>query len=982
MKFNKLLIFPVLLLMMVTLAFAITQTGFYGNFDKNVWDTGDSFEQVYFSGTSNYTTVLNGTDYAFINLNDTNLFTDNDFSTLMSVDDCNNPGVAYVNYTIPVGITNESLYESKVGGNWTIPDSCLQQSELQFVYTINKACPFGISNNRIDCWDGSAWTEVQSSILSASLYEEQMHWRYADTDQTFNIEMSKYSSVLNQSITLSTADDLINFTIDVGADGTIDYQTVNASSIENATVYFSFDNVELVTDLTDGQNNGTNNGATTGYTGILGEAFEFVPSDYVNFPLTYNGVDFAISYWFNTSTATTGTDYHLGGQSAGGNQVWCYDAGTLGCSVQANGDAGVGVSSGVNVQDGAWHHIVLNRLDNGTFEIYIDGVYKAELFNSANVFDYNTQFPIGSRFNGGYLDYTTGHYDEFIFFNENINNQTIQELYNGGAGARYDGIGSAGSMNGTITLTSLVNATNSYLNSCTHDGNGYCDVPYVFASDSVGWLNLTLDNMNYSMQYDFTYLNETWNGDSNVYEVIMYSENKTTLSPATFYFNDTSYTSTENSAPGYYGNYTYSMATPYLGLVNETSYLTPMYWNLTYNPYSEFTDTYNQTVHQISVADCADQPSWTPALNILTLDEEGNETEYVTTTINADFDVWHESISRYVNYSVRFEGGSNYSLCVSPNESIYIANAIMEYYGEDYANRKYYLNNYPLNGTGVTTLNLYNLNSSKASDITFYAYNSNTGEVVPDAYIQILRYYPELGEYRVVEIEKTDENGYALGKMVLADVFYKFVVTYNDVVVLNTDVQRILAYDKNLPIDLEDDVLASWREINNIYTLVQCNDTTATCSFDWLDNTGLVQYAMLKVYEINGFGRSVVYEETKTGASGSMNYIIPAPDNGTSYQAIGYIETNTENSFYTVGQDILAYRDDVSDRFGTLSLFPLLLLLLSLMGVATDIGSVGIVSVSLVVIIFAFAIGFIPISITSLMSLIIIGGLLIAKLKG
>lgn len=393
---------------------------------------------------------------------------------------------------------------------------------------------------------------------------------------------------------------------------------------------------------------------------------------------------------------------------------------------------------------------------------------------------------------------------------------------------------------------------------------------------------------------------------------------------------------------------------------------------------------FNHTVFKVLIDDCSlhvGNNNWSEALNFLSLDEEKNDTDYINdTTLNIDFNVWVTDESSYKNFSFGFVHGYNYSICIYPNSSSYLVNAVAEYFAPDKANRKYYLDNYYLNST-PRTIYLYNLNSSKASDITFRVYDKNTAENVPGAYIKILRYYPETGQYKVVEIEKTDANGYTLGKMVLADVFYKFIVETDRTVRLNTNVERIISLTKNLGITQESDLLESWRQIGDVNTLVSCNNNTKVCLFTWSDSNNLVQTGVLRVYRLSSTGRKLLNEQTLNAVAGTLTYTITENVTGKNYVAFGYLHTNTANSFYEVGEAYIEFVNDMRDMFGVSAVFPVLLLLISLGAVFLDIGAVGVVAGSMIGIIFMVMIGIVPIGITTVVSILICGGILIAKLR-
>jgi len=532
--------------------------------------------------------------------------------------------------------------------------------------------------------------------------------------------------------------------------------------------------------------------------------------------------------------------------------------------------------------------------------------------------------------------------------------------------------------NGTKEVTGFESQINSWLNTCTADGNGNCQLPFTFYSDSAGILNADIGNtINYSLLYNFTYEDTTFENEENTYTLDVYSIDPLQVD-STFYFNNTGYSPSSFSYETGYKTMSYTMVTPFIG--EGITFTAPLYWEVDDNGNISNTSTYNQTVNKINLADCETETNWTKVLDIYTLDEEGNDSDYVTTTINFNANIWYEDETSPQNYSFQFKDAHNYSLCIFPNSTGYV-NAIMEYFADGYSNRKYYLDNFSLDYENSQTLNLYNLNFSKSSDVTLYVYDRNTGESIEGAYVKLLRYYPETNKYRIVEIEKTDSNGYSLGKMVVADVFYKFIVEYERDVVYNGAVERIVSLTKQIPVIISGDLLESWRSIDDISGSVTCTESTKTCRFTWSDSSNLVQTASMKVYRVNGYGKTSIVELSSSAVSGSLVYTISENTTGNEYIAVGYIHTNTANSFYTMGEDFIEFRESISDQFGVGALFPMFLLLVVMGAVLLNTGAVGVIVGSLIAIVGGTLIGIIPFGVTTILSFVIMGAILIGKLK-
>jgi len=404
-------------------------------------------------------------------------------------------------------------------------------------------------------------------------------------------------------------------------------------------------------------------------------------------------------------------------------------------------------------------------------------------------------------------------------------------------------------------------------------------------------------------------------------------------------------------------------------------------WTLDYGTQSR-NFLVNQTVLPISLVDCG-APNATPVLNFIALDEEKNSTDYVTnTTLNLEIDIITNdpSVSKKMNFG--FTGGYNYSVCVDNANASFSVNAIMEYYSEGFANRKYYLRDVTLGGTSEPHLvNLYHLNDTKASDIIMTVTDQNTGERVENAYINVLRFYPETGNYRSVEIAKTDELGQTLSKMILADVFYKFIITLDGEIKHDSEVQRLLSATKNFYIIRESNILESAAAIKGIPVSVTCSETTKTCRMTWSDPSGLVGRAKLEVYRLNHLGKTLLSEQSMSAAAGTLVYTIAENVTGNEYVAEGFIKTTTLHSDWGAGQAYLNFRQMISDTFGKSALIPFILLTISIGAALLEIGGTAVIIGSIVAMVGASAIGLLAFNTGFVVSLVICGIILVVKLR-
>ena len=364
-----------------------------------------------------------------------------------------------------------------------------------------------------------------------------------------------------------------------------------------------------------------------------------------------------------------------------------------------------------------------------------------------------------------------------------------------------------------------------------------------------------------------------------------------------------------------------------------------------------------------------------------------NEETDANVSMDLDLTIWHTATANSsftINTSFIFTGQTNYSICTNYNQTFSL-DAIMEYGGDEFAEKKYYLNNYTANSSIVNEVNLYHLNISKGSEITFTVFDKLTGDSVDGVFIKILRYYPGENIYKTVEVVKTDEQGKSLGKMVLADVFYKFILEKPaGTVKLNTDVLRILSLTRSFGISFAEDVLDTWDKIHGVSISTTCTKGTQTCRTTWSDGSNIIQDVTMEVWRINGLTNSKIFTNTVASSSGSIVYTIVEETDGNRYEARSYIESNTGTSNYLADIATLLFSDnpfftDSEQRLA--SLFPLFLLVVVLIFALIDFSAVGVTIGALVGLVLGSILGILPLSPFYFISFILMGGILIYKIK-
>lgn len=336
-------------------------------------------------------TVSNNNVFQGVALNDTLIYAHPSLQT-------NNSGVVdgdlvgftvrYVtNFTAPNPITTLALgtiYNTAIQLNFTAPSSA----------------------NAIDYYECYANGILKNRITESSQYVTGLTANTAYQFTVVAVDVFYNKSVVSNSVSVST-----NNTSAVPLTGLVSYYKLESNSIDS-----------------HGTNNGVDTAVTYGVGKIVNGTVLNGASSYIslgnnaNLQLSIG----SISFWSKTSNA---------GASYRGLVVKQFAYGLFlssGILVVYNWGTNAGErSTGINLNDNIWHHLVL-VFDSGTANnnIYVDGVLRYTF--SMAVSNQNTAATIGSG--GGATQLINGSIDEVSIYNTKLTQSQISLIYNNGNG--------------------------------------------------------------------------------------------------------------------------------------------------------------------------------------------------------------------------------------------------------------------------------------------------------------------------------------------------------------------------------------------------------------------------------------------------------------------------------------------------------------------------------------------------------------------
>jgi len=187
-------------------------------------------------------------------------------------------------------------------------------------------------------------------------------------------------------------------------------------------------------------------------------------------------------------------------------------------------------------------------------------------------------------------------------------------------------------------------------------------------------------------------------------------------------------------------------------------------------------------VYKIILTNCSIYP--TKALTFYVKDEETDQ-PIQNATIEVTFDVWKTGeIKRNYAWKFYLENRDNQSICIYPSWAEYTIDSTIQYYKPGYKDRAYYI--YTKINNSTTGTNLYLLSESLGDIIVIYVKDEN-GNKVQNAIVKIQRYYVGSNSYKTVAQVKTDYEGKGVTFLRVNEIYYRFIIEKNFVVLRETE---------------------------------------------------------------------------------------------------------------------------------------------------------------------------------------------------
>lgn len=433
------------------------------------------------------------------------------------------------------------------------------------------------------------------------------------------------------------------------------------------------------------------------------------------------------------------------------------------------------------------------------------------------------------------------------------------------------------------------------------------------------------------------------------------------LFDATLYYNGTGYNAQFEDLGGDNYNVETSIAIP---VVTTSGNNHSWFWSLDYNIVAGGTLNQNfslrtTTVNKLQVVNITSNacPAGFNASFNFTSIIESNLSKINFTTVDYNLQYGSEGNSSALVSSGTFNNIPNFHICINSSYSYYVGYGEIQYEVSGYSSRRFYIFESERLTNITISNNLYSLET--ASSTAFQITATDTGLSPYDGYyVALLRWYPALDEYRIVDMGKTDSSGQTVVHVKVDDVDYRLGLYEPDgTLVRLLDPIRMVCQTTpcvySLIVDLDEIDLTTFLNIESSLTF---NKTTSIFTYIFNDASQDTTVMNLTVWRDSPDSGSTIICSTSTA---SFTGVLVCDVSAFSGQLRAEVYREASPSIL-IAQRLESIRDSLIDVAGgkTMVLFIGLILVMVM-------ALMGIVSPPLVIIL----------SLVGLIPLVILGGI-------
>lgn len=302
----------------------------------------------------------------------------------------------------------------------------------------------------------------------------------------------------------------------------------------------------------------------------------------------------------------------------------------------------------------------------------------------------------------------------------------------------------------------------------------------------------------------------------------------------------------------------------------------------------------------------------------------------------------------------------------------------VEYYPRsgEYPTRHFYYKNV-VNTSYIHTF--YIVPFENVTQVLFTLYRE-TGTPLENYYIEVYKRWKDTNEYLLVEGHKTNFNGQAIMNLEILDDFYKFKVydtTYN--LIYESDETQIYSDTLSLTVRVVEDIWGTLENRRNIlFGAPRYDNTTQQFMTHYTDPTGIVDYIQFTTIRRTLFGDFTICDNKSYATSATLYCTINPNQSGVFISQV-FLESNTNHSPGFMGGAEYS-NTQTPGKTGQLGLF---LMGIFIVGVAAlgMFNPVVAIVLAVLALIFGVLMNIIYLQIGTLVTLAILGGILVFKMR-
>lgn len=384
----------------------------------------------------------------------------------------------------------------------------------------------------------------------------------------------------------------------------------------------------------------------------------------------------------------------------------------------------------------------------------------------------------------------------------------------------------------------------------------------VWANDSVGNSNnasqtFFINYAQYFLNYDFY----VYEGQSSRFYFNISADSITNVSNVTLFYNNTGY-SMIGSFNSTYANFSTQVAAP-LNITsseNKSFYVSYLYNNVAYNTTTyQQTLTYLQSFNLTSTCNRVDQ-----AVLFTIMDEQNLTLLNETVDFNFNYRVGNSTEKAYFG---TITNQNTFYLCMntSLSNAYTLTYGELNYYMNAYALRKYYFFNNHVLTNATESIRLIDIAETDATTFTI-TFENNLFSPYTDHYAGLMRWYPELNDYYLVEMAKTDDDGKAVFRVKTNDVDYRIALwtTEGTLVYMNSPIRLSCSVLPCEYVWISPSTTALYNTLDSLTHYLSFNRTSKVFTYTYSDSSQAMSLMNLTVYRDTSYSSVPVCQDTST----------------------------------------------------------------------------------------------------------------------